>query len=56
MLIRDFVEYEFIAAARQGASNFIARTPGCVRNDSETHDSVLLDCATGESGRAIQLH
>ena len=25
----------------------IARTHGCVRNDSETHETVLLDCTTG---------
>ena len=29
-------------------TDFIARTPGCVRNDSETHETVLLDCTTGE--------
>ena len=28
---------------------FIARTHGCVRNDSETHETVLLDCTTGEA-------
>ena len=33
---------------------FIARTHGGVRNDSETHETVLLDCTTGEAGRAIQ--
>ena len=33
---------------------FIARTHGCVRNDSETHETVLLDCTTGEAGSAIQ--
>ena len=32
----------------------IARTHGYVRNDSETHKSVLLDCTTGEAGNAIQ--
>ena len=32
----------------------IARTHGCVRNDSETHETVLLDCTTGEAGSAIQ--
>ena len=31
----------------------IARTHGCVRNDSETHETVLLDCTTGEAGSAI---
>ena len=30
----------------------IARTHGCVRNDSETHETVLLDCTTGEAGSA----
>ena len=29
---------------------FIARTHGGVRNDSETHETVLLDCTTGEAG------
>ena len=33
---------------------FIARTHGCVRNDSETHETVLLDCTTGEAGSAVQ--
>ena len=33
-----------------------ARTNGCVRNDSETHETVLLECMTGEAGSAIQLH
>ena len=28
---------------------FIARTHGGVRNDSETHETVLLDCTTGQS-------
>ena len=32
----------------------IARTHGCVRNDSEMHMTVLLDCTTGEAGSAIQ--
>ena len=32
----------------------IAITHGCVRNDSETHETVLLDCTTGEAGSAIQ--
>ena len=27
---------------------------GCVRNDSETHETVLLDYMTGEAGSAIQ--
>ena len=27
--------------------SFIARMHGCVRNDSETHETVLLDCTTG---------
>ena len=36
--------------------DFIARTHWCVRNDSETHKTVLLDCTTGEAGSAIQLH
>ena len=27
---------------------YIARTHGRVRNDSETHETVLLDCMTGE--------
>ena len=27
---------------------------GCVQNDSETHETVLLDCMTGEAGSAIQ--
>ena len=31
-----------------------ARTHGCVRNDSETHETVLLDCTPGFAGRAIQ--
>ena len=35
-------------------SGFIARTHGCVRNDSETHKTVLLDCMTGEATSAIQ--
>ena len=26
----------------------------CLRNDSEKHEAVLLDCTTGEAGRAIQ--
>ena len=26
----------------------------CVRNDSETHKTVLLDCTTGEARSAIQ--
>ena len=34
----------------------IARTHGCVRNDSETHETVLLVCTTGEAGSAIQQH
>ena len=32
---------------------YIAITHGCVRNDSETHETVLLDCTTGEAGSAI---
>ena len=36
--------------------DFIARTHWCVPNDSETHETVLLDCTTGEAGSAIQLH
>ena len=28
--------------------DIIARTHGCVRNDNETHETVLLDCTTGE--------
>ena len=31
-----------------------ARTHGCVRNDRETHETMLLDCTTGEAGSAIQ--
>ena len=31
-----------------------ARTHGCVRNDSETHETVLLDCTTGVAGGAVQ--
>ena len=34
--------------------NYIARTHGCVWNDSETHETVLLDCTAGEAGSAIQ--
>ena len=34
--------------------DIIARTHGCVRYDSETHETVLLDCTTGEAGNAIQ--
>ena len=30
--------------------DFIARTHGCARNDSETHETALLDCTTGEAG------
>ena len=33
---------------------YIARTHGCVRNDNETHEIVLLDCTTGEAASAIQ--
>ena len=36
--------------------DFIARTHGCARNDSETHETALLDCTTGEAGSAIQQH
>ena len=32
----------------------IAWTPGCTRIDSEMHETVLLDCTTGETGIAIQ--
>ena len=35
-------------------SFFKARTHGCVRNDREMHETVLLDCMTGEAGSAIQ--
>ena len=30
------------------------RTHGCVRYDSETHETVLLGYTTGEAGSAIQ--
>ena len=36
------------------AGDIIAKTHGCVQNDSETHETVLLDCTTGEAGSAIQ--
>ena len=32
----------------------IVRTHGCVRNDSEMHETVSLDCKTGEARNAIQ--
>ena len=32
----------------------IARTYDSVRNDSATHETVLLDCTTEEAGSAIQ--
>ena len=31
----------------------ITRTHGCVRNDSETHETVLLECTTGEAGVTV---
>ena len=37
-----------------GLAHTIARTHWCVRNDSETQETVLLDCTTGEAGNAIQ--
>ena len=33
---------------------FYSRNARGVRNDSETHKTVLLDCTTGEAGSAIQ--
>ena len=34
----------------------IARTHGCVRCDSETHETVLLDCTTGEATKQTTSH
>ena len=33
----------------------IARAHGCVRNDSETHETVLLDCTTGEASNTSRV-
>ena len=33
--------------------DFIARTHGCEQKDSETHETVLSDCTTGEAANAI---
>ena len=35
-------------------TDYIVRTHGCVQNDSETHETVLLDCTTGKARSAIQ--
>ena len=40
----------------QNFVDFIARMHGCMQNDSEMHETVLLDCMTGEAGSAIQQH
>ena len=36
--------------------NHIARTQGCARNDSEMHETVLLDCTTGKAVRSRFYH
>ena len=36
--------------------SFIVRTPGCVQNYSETHETVLLDCTTGKAGSCFRCY
>ena len=45
----------YISVTRPRCVN-IARTLGCVRNDSETHETMLLDCTTREAGRSRFYH
>ena len=52
---RSALAAEFLRNVYRGPDS-VARTHGCVRSDSETHETVLLDCTTGEAGIATQWH
>ena len=49
-----FINISRTPSKQWGVCDNNARTHGCVRNDSETHETVLLDCTTVEVGSAIQ--
>ena len=53
-VLHNISDQSIIVSMLWALEEFIARMHGCVRHDSEMHETVLLDCTSGEAGSAIQ--